>query len=95
MAAGVLCGLGTVEVRMASLLEWLVKERCLWHAEPMFDRDLGGNAVFRCPRCMETWPILPDQRSRRTLHVPLPFEASRARRRVVRHAATSALASGR
>jgi len=42
MAAGVLCGLDGVEVPMPSLLEWLVKERCLWHAEPMFDRDLSG-----------------------------------------------------
>jgi hypothetical protein len=83
---------------MASLLEWLVKERCLWHAEPMFDRDLSGQAVFRCPRCMATWPILPDQSSRRPLSAPLPFEpaAARARRRsVVRPPAVRALASGR
>jgi hypothetical protein len=83
---------------MPSLLEWLVKERCLWHAEPMFDRDLAGHAVFRCPRCMTTWPILPGQSPRRPLSAPLPFEAAavRARRRgVVRPPAVRALASGR
>jgi hypothetical protein len=83
---------------MPSLLEWLVKERCLWHAEPMFDRDLVGNAVFRCPRCMATWPILPDHRPRRAIGAPLPFDpaAVRGRRRTVRPpAATGALAPGR
>ena len=81
---------------MPSLLEWLTRERCLWHAEPIFDRDLAGHAVFRCPRCMETWPILADQR-RRPLPAPLPFEAApvRARRRMVRAPATRALAPGR
>ena len=65
---------------MPSLLEWLVKERCLWHAEPMFDRDLTGHAVFRCPRCMATWPILPNQSPRRPLPAPLLFEVGRRSR---------------
>ena len=51
---------------MASLLDWLVKERCLWHADPIFDRDRSGRAVFRCPRCMSTWPILAQQVPRRS-----------------------------
>ena len=82
---------------MPSLLEWLVRERCLWHAEPMFDRDLSGHAMFRCPRCMATWPILPDHRPRRSITAPLPFEAAsvRALRRMVGPATNRALASGR
>ena len=84
---------------MPSLFEWLVKDRCLWHAEPMFDRDLAGHAVFRCPRCMATWPILPEQSPRRPLAAaPLPFEAAAVRARlrsVVRPPAVRALASGR
>jgi hypothetical protein len=82
----------------SSLFEWLVKERCLWHAEPMFDRDLSGQAVFRCPRCMATWPILPGQHPRRPFAAPLPFESaavSARRRSVVRPPAERALATGR
>jgi hypothetical protein len=83
---------------MSSLLEWLVRDRCVWHAEPMFDRDGSGHAVFRCPRCMATWPILPGQQTRRGVPAPLPFEAGqiRARRRLTPRPATpQAVASGR
>jgi hypothetical protein len=82
---------------MSSLLEWLTKERCLWHAEPIFDRDLAGQSVFRCPRCMDTWPILPAQRPHHPPAAPLPFEAAaaRARRRVVRLPEARVLAPGR
>lgn len=59
---------------MASMLDWLVKERCLWHAEPIFDRDAAGHAIFRCPRCMTTWPILPGQNPRRRSANTIPFE---------------------
>lgn len=96
MAAGVLRGRG-VEVRMPSWFEWLTKERCLWHDEPVFDRDGAGHAMFRCPRCMETWAILPDSRPRSAFPTPLPFEAAvvRARRRVVNRPTARVLASGR
>jgi hypothetical protein len=82
---------------MASWFEWLTKERCLWHAEPVFDRDGAGHAMFRCPRCMETWPILSDSRPRSAFPASLPFEAAavRARRRVVHRPAAGVLASGR
>lgn len=77
-----------VEVRMASLLDWLVKERCVWHAEPLFDRDLRGEAVFRCPRCMTTWPILPGQNPhRRSRVVPFDTHASHNRAPKAVHAA--------
>lgn len=59
---------------MASMLDWLVKERCLWHAEPIFDRDGAGHAVFRCPRCMTTWPILPGQTPRRRSASVIQFD---------------------
>lgn len=68
---------------MASLIDWLTKERCLWHAEPIFDRDRSGRAMFRCPRCMATWPILAKQATReRTPTTLVPFESAvvRARR---------------
>lgn len=82
---------------MPSLLEWFVKERCLWHAEPLFDRDPSGHAVFRCPRCMATWPVLSDERPLRDVPDPLPFEsaARRARRRVAPAVTARALVSGR
>ena len=82
---------------MPSWLEWLVKERCLWHAEPMFDRDVAGHAMFRCPRCMATWPILADQKRGRSFALALPFDmtAVRARRQMLGPATTRALASGR
>jgi hypothetical protein len=44
---------------MNRLLAWLVRGECLRHADPLFDRDPLGHAVFRCPRCLATWPILP------------------------------------
>jgi hypothetical protein len=40
---------------MANLMSWFLRGQCLRHAEPMFDRDATG-AIFRCPRCMHTWP---------------------------------------
>ena len=82
---------------MPSLLEWLTKERCLWHAEPMFDRDGAGHAIFRCPRCMETWPILHDQVRRPLRSAPIPFEpaAARGRRRLVRAPTARVLSAGR
>ena len=65
--------------------------------EPVFDRDGAGHAMFRCPRCMETWAILPDSRPRSAFPTPLPFEAAvvRARRRVVNRPTARVLASGR
>lgn len=80
---------------MASLLDWLVKERCLWHASPIFDRDTAGRAVFRCPRCMATWPILPHQAPRRSHVTAARHEASRVVHARVSHPeASRALATG-
>ena len=44
---------------IASLSAWLFRKHCIQHAEPLFDRDENGKAVFRCPECLHTWPILP------------------------------------
>jgi hypothetical protein len=41
---------------MVNVLSWLFRSRCLRHAEPIFDRDPSGNAIFRCPQCLATWP---------------------------------------
>jgi hypothetical protein len=30
---------------------------CWRHADPIFDRDATG-PIFRCPRCLQTWPRL-------------------------------------
>jgi hypothetical protein len=49
---------------MSRLLDWLLRGRCLRHRDPLFDRDRAGLAVFRCPRCLATWPILPDLQTR-------------------------------
>ena len=40
---------------MVNLMSWFVRGQCLRHAEPMYDRDATG-AIFRCPRCLHTWP---------------------------------------
>ncbi len=45
---------------MAALSAWLFRKHCLQHADPLFDRDENGRAVFRCPECLHTWPILPN-----------------------------------
>lgn len=44
---------------MAELSAWLLRKHCLQHADPLFDRDENGRAVFRCPECLHAWPILP------------------------------------
>jgi hypothetical protein len=44
---------------MSRFLDWLLHGRCLRHSDPLFDRDERGRAVFRCPRCLATWEILP------------------------------------
>ncbi|MGE0039975.1 MAG: hypothetical protein AB7H88_10375 [Vicinamibacterales bacterium] len=44
---------------MVRLVSWLVRGQCLWHDEPIFDRDETG-AIFRCPRCLHSWPRLQD-----------------------------------
>jgi hypothetical protein len=71
---------------MLSFLDRLLRERCLWHAEPLFDRDAVGTAVFRCPRCMKTWPILPEQQTRHEVVARQPFDSARvlSRPRLVR-----------
>jgi hypothetical protein len=43
---------------IATLSAWLSRGRCLWHADPIFDRNERGEAMFRCPDCLNTWPIL-------------------------------------
>ncbi len=40
---------------MVNLVSWFMRGQCLRHEEPMFDRDASG-AIFRCPRCLHTWP---------------------------------------
>ena len=40
---------------MVNLMSWFMRGQCLRHAEPLFDRDASG-AIFRCPRCLHTWP---------------------------------------
>ena len=42
---------------MVNLVSWFVRGQCLWHEEPIFDRDETG-AIFRCPRCLHSWPRL-------------------------------------
>ncbi|MGE3275902.1 MAG: hypothetical protein AB7O67_12370 [Vicinamibacterales bacterium] len=42
---------------MANFMAWLTRGQCLVHAEPIYDRDETG-AIFRCPRCLHTWPRL-------------------------------------
>lgn len=80
---------------MLPFLDNLLKERCLWHAEPLFDRDALGAAVFRCPRCMKTWPILPEQQIRREVAARQPLDGSRvmSRPRVPRASGVGRLAS--
>lgn len=81
---------------MLPFLDNLLKERCLWHAEPLFDRDAVGAAVFRCPRCMKTWPILPEQQTRHEVVARQPLDGSRvmSRPRLVRPNGHRAFASG-
>ena len=71
---------------MLPFLDTLLKDRCLWHAEPLFDRDAVGAAVFRCPRCMKTWPILPEQQTRHEVAARQPLDGARvlSRPRLVR-----------
>ena len=45
---------------VAALSAWLLRRHCIQHADPLFDRDENGRAVFRCPECLHTWPILPN-----------------------------------
>jgi hypothetical protein len=49
---------------MAALRAWLFRKHCIQHADPLFDRDASGRAVFRCPECLHTWPILPNYEPR-------------------------------
>jgi hypothetical protein len=42
---------------MVNLVNWFVRGQCIWHDEPIFDRDETG-AIFRCPRCLHSWPRL-------------------------------------
>jgi hypothetical protein len=44
---------------MMNLGAWLFRRRCIQHADPLFDRDEQGRAIFRCPDCLHAWPILP------------------------------------
>ncbi len=80
---------------MFAFLDSLLKERCLWHAEPLFDRDTVGAAVFRCPRCMKTWPILPEQQTRHEVAARQPLDGARvlSRPRVPRANGVRRLAS--
>ena len=55
---------------MASLA-WLLRKHCIQHADPLFDRDENGRAVFRCPECLHTWPILPNYEPRPLSPAPL------------------------
>jgi hypothetical protein len=50
---------------MRRLLAWFLRGECLRHSEPLFDRDSRGHAMFRCPRCLATWAILPELASRK------------------------------
>lgn len=52
---------------MGTLGAWLFRKHCIHHADPLFDRDENGRAVFRCPECLHAWPILPD-------YEPRPFK---------------------
>jgi hypothetical protein len=56
---------------MATLGAWLLRKHCIQHADPLFDRDENGRAVFRCPECLHAWPILPD-------YEPRPFKPAAA-----------------
>jgi hypothetical protein len=49
---------------MATLAAWLLRKHCIHHADPLFDRDENGRAIFRCPECLYAWPILPDYQPR-------------------------------
>jgi hypothetical protein len=53
---------------MATLGAWLLRKHCIHHADPLFDRDENGRAIFRCPECLHAWPILPG-------FEPRPFKA--------------------
>lgn len=63
---------------MATLGAWLLRKHCIQHADPLFDRDENGRAVFRCPECLHAWPILPD-------FEPRPFKPSPATLVVQQH----------
>jgi hypothetical protein len=41
-----------------SFFSWLTSAHCLQHADPIFDRDEIGQAIWRCPRCFQAWPRL-------------------------------------
>lgn len=38
------------------MIAWLLG-RCWRHRDPMFD-SVDGQPVFRCPKCLHTWPRL-------------------------------------
>lgn len=64
---------------MVRLVSWLLRGQCLWHEEPIFDRDETG-AIFRCPRCLHSWPRLQDA-------TEPPRQVTPAHARTVGHAA--------
>lgn len=82
---------------MMASLAWLLRKHCIQHADPLFDRDEHGRAVFRCPECLHTWPILPNYEPRPLRPAPLaaatkePVAVSPERRveRRVKHAPSS------
>jgi hypothetical protein len=65
---------------MASLGAWLLRKHCIQHADPLFDRDETGRAVFRCPECLHAWPILPDFQPRPLKPEPAPMVVQHERR---------------
>jgi hypothetical protein len=70
---------------MTNLGAWLLRKHCLQHAEPLFDRDEQGRAIFRCPECLHAWPILPDFEPRPLK--PAPMVVQQHERRVERRMA--------
>ncbi len=70
---------------MINLGAWLFRKRCIQHADPLFDRDEQGRAIFRCPTCLHAWPILPGYEPRPPK--PVPMEDQQHERRVERRMA--------
>ncbi len=68
---------------MKPVFDWLLRGRCMRHAEPLFDRDEHGHAIFRCPRCLVTWEYLPELQPAAEERAPIVFArpAERDRRR--------------
>ena len=70
---------------MMNLGAWLLRKHCLQHADPLFDRDEQGRAIFRCPDCLHAWPILPGFEPRPPK--PAPMVVQQHERRVERRVA--------